>query len=602
MGKIDGGIGTYYNKFRISKEQRRDPDYHAVLALPYSCNRCKRMKKKCSKTVPKCDNCFKAETSCEYLKRKKRSYSSSEPNAELKPEINSVFGHSETENDFPTDLGMDIPMTNTNVNPTPDMYKTPSPGFFRRILEPPDESSNYNTAQKDLFLSIIGYSPTILDDGRESIYQVSKSLALKFVEAYFKHNHRSYPFINKSKFISQIESNEYISDEVNTVAQFELYMVMAIGCTTLTRVGLLSKEDNFSKSFSSKSIQFLSRNKSYDDFERLRMLILLCIYSFFEPNGLHSWTLSGTVSRMALSLGLNRQVRGHMDPVEREMRHRLFWSVYNLDRLLSISFGKPLAIDEDDVEIPLPSKLEDEEYGTMKIIQSMIHLRRIEGKIIKKVYSFKAGQKDPETKELIVTNIINDLDRWYEACPIQFKTDKKLFSFYTSNAWYSARYYHCLMLLHRPSFLLPKTSPQRIEILGKVSLQSVIYTNILFNEKLLPLNWITLYRFLTICSSILFCLCNWGVDLIDSKTEIHICAEILEAFSEKWVIAKKCAQVFRTICDNILEISLSADGPEITEMANLFRELMGVASAYYDILDTNLAKLPITTLIDNDFL
>ena len=118
MGNTDAGkIGIYYNKFRVSKEQKRDPDYLAESISPYSCNRCKRIKKKCSKTIPTCDNCFKAETNCEYLKRKKRNSTTFGLNMELNSEINNVFGQSETENDFHTDLGMDIPMTNSDPNP-----------------------------------------------------------------------------------------------------------------------------------------------------------------------------------------------------------------------------------------------------------------------------------------------------------------------------------------------------------------------------------------------------------------------------------------------------------------------------------------------------
>ncbi|CAG8210408.1 unnamed protein product [Penicillium nalgiovense] len=118
------------------------------------------------------------------------------------------------------------------------------------------------------------------------------------------------------------------------------------------------------------------------------MLILLCIYPFFEPYGIHSWTLSGVISRIAISLGSNRRLKQNEDPFEQELKCRLFWSIYNLDMLLSVSFGK-LSTDEDNIDVPLPK------YHNFKIILSMIRLRKIEGQIIKEFYSLK-GTKETQ--------------------------------------------------------------------------------------------------------------------------------------------------------------------------------------------------------------
>ncbi|CAG8210454.1 unnamed protein product [Penicillium nalgiovense] len=87
--------------------------------------------------------------------------------------------------------------------------------------------------------------------------------------------------------------------------------------------------------------------------------------------------------------------------------------------------------------------------------------------------------------------------------------------------------------------------------------------------------------------------------LMESKNEIFLCAEILEAFSEKWIFAKKCAQVLKTLCDNILEVSLTTEGTEVSEMSNLLSEILGITSAYYEILDENCIQMSFTSIFGN---
>lgn len=83
----------------------------------------------------------------------------------------------------------------------------------------------------------------------------------------------------------------------------------------------------------------------------------------------------------------------------------------------------------------------------------------------------------------------------------------------------------------------------------------------------------------------LYCLCQWSIDLIESKIEIQQCVEILQHFGEKWVFAAKCADVFQTISTAILDISLS--NGQVPNMDKLTRELFGASNEYQDILDDN---------------
>jgi hypothetical protein len=68
--------------------------------------------------------------------------------------------------------------------------------------------------------------------------------------------------------------------------------------------------------------------------------------------------LGGLIVRMALHLGLHRCPSRFQNftSVEAQMRRRVFWSLYCLERMLSQSLGLPLDLRDDDVDVCYPGE------------------------------------------------------------------------------------------------------------------------------------------------------------------------------------------------------------------------------------------------------
>lgn len=66
--------------------------------------------------------------------------------------------------------------------------------------------------------------------------------------------------------------------------------------------------------------------------------------------------LGGLIIRMALQLGLHRCPSRYQSfsPSTRELRQRIFWSVYAIDRFVCQSMGLPLGLHDDDVDVCYP--------------------------------------------------------------------------------------------------------------------------------------------------------------------------------------------------------------------------------------------------------
>ena len=118
------------------------------------------------------------------------------------------------------------------------------------------------------------------------------------------------------------------------------------------------------------------------------------------------WTNLGLAIRIAQSIGLHVEIddtkaAASKSPVKTEVGRRIWYSLYVLDRLLSLQLGRPPAIHDDDCPRTLPSRAEetaldsdDEETqthvpegpSTGDYFLSVIGLSRIIGHVLRDLY------------------------------------------------------------------------------------------------------------------------------------------------------------------------------------------------------------------------
>lgn len=92
-------------------------------------------------------------------------------------------------------------------------------------------------------------------------------------------------------------------------------------------------------------------------------LILQHIRGFPKPGG--SWLLSRIAISMCFELGLHRSPKkwaysGSTNPIDIELRKRVFWSILTLEVSLSARLGRPMSIRETDFDVEYPERLDDE--------------------------------------------------------------------------------------------------------------------------------------------------------------------------------------------------------------------------------------------------
>jgi hypothetical protein len=162
----------------------------------------------------------------------------------------------------------------------------------------------------------------------------------------------------------------------------------------------------------------------------------------------------GLALRMAISLGLHREVDDPaMDLVEREHRRRVWWSVYSMDRIISVKSGNPVSIHDEDIDVGFPSPFPgvDPDLSPPRVLAHYTQLSRILGRIGEGIYRKKSGTNLLTSMQ----NILNELSNWLDDVPSELRIDFSALERPLSREGISTfmHYYQCINMTTRPLLL-----------------------------------------------------------------------------------------------------------------------------------------------------
>ncbi|KAJ5818461.1 hypothetical protein N7474_004052 [Penicillium riverlandense] len=220
-----------------------------------------------------------------------------------------------------------------------------------------------------------------------------------------------------------------------------LYIVMAVGCLfsddgagTLDLAGYESAID--------QGFQFFKAGRQLleiTDCRDLMSLQAICFMVLFLQSSAKlstCYSYVGIALRSALRLGLHRSVAADFNPVERELRKRIFWVVRKMDVYVSTLLGLPQMLSDDDIDQEYPLAV-DGEFITPEGIASMpsgytplmagcnahTRLSNIILKVVKYIYPVKnARYRSKSDQRYMVSHskireIERDLQAWMEELP-----------------------------------------------------------------------------------------------------------------------------------------------------------------------------------------
>lgn len=167
---------------------------------------------------------------------------------------------------------------------------------------------------------------------------------------------------------------------------------------------------------------------------KIQALVLLACHGqdFATPS--LSWNLISHACRMAQALGLHMYTStGGITEKARDHRICLFWSLFMLDKSLSLAFGRPPFLPGsfyDSVPVPGPDLLakfkphksgiesdnaqqnkEHDTFGTLYVLQSL-KLSKIMGRISVDLQAGSGITTDAHAMDSFIVTLRNELDNW----------------------------------------------------------------------------------------------------------------------------------------------------------------------------------------------
>ncbi|GLA27964.1 Zn(II)2Cys6 transcription factor [Aspergillus phoenicis ATCC 13157] len=273
---------------------------------------------------------------------------------------------------------------------------------------------------------------------------------------------------------------------------FRAFMILAIGAIPLYRN---SKHQYHPYGYFLAALKHLEAGFLLRGLESIQDILLVSRFGIYYHIGTSIWELIQLSTRMCIEQGLHRcrtpkSLDGHL--LEEQLRRRVFWQCYMLDRYTSVMLDRPPAISDKDIQIGFPADADDEELdlagqsGVFADLDSFyristaqlgsthttetsvflvcLRLRQVTSKIHTKFQQKGKGTGEQTMSQLDLATasgtiyldldeLLNELDSWRISAPI-FTNPKCL---YERQEWYDLLLMRERLLIIRKAIdLVPK--------------------------------------------------------------------------------------------------------------------------------------------------
>ncbi|RAK96048.1 fungal specific transcription factor domain-containing protein [Aspergillus ibericus CBS 121593] len=379
------------------------------------------------------------------------------------------------------------------------------------------------------------------------------------MDFYFAHSHTLYPIIRRNEFITVLWRVYNHPEEPlagSALWMFRVWMVLAIGSTAHSSVSLVEKSE--SVLYYNKAMGYFEEAFELGDMAALEVLMLQVSYSFFNQIGPNTFFLVGVAARMAIGMGLHTSSSyANLSTDVIEYRKRIFFSLYMMDRVVSISLGRPFAIHDDDIDIEPFSDIDDEpphplHPSTLSIPLHILSLRRIASEIATTVHSPRTTPLSLPQREHLLQTLHSKLLTWRRTMPFPLPSTPSPIPHLSTN-WYDLNYYTHLMMLYRPSPLFPSLDEHKVKILAMAAAMSIRQAMNMHRQHRFAYNWLNLLTVFQAAVALVYATVAQPEELGGVvreggvREDLELVVELLGVFGGKFRVAGRLGALVRGV-------------------------------------------------------
>ncbi|KAI5805924.1 fungal-specific transcription factor domain-containing protein [Geopyxis carbonaria] len=555
--------------------------YHTLTA----CTRCRSRKTRCDAGLPKCGPCERSRSHCEFFDSTKkktisRSYVVHLQNKvlALEEEIKrreSQLVDSEGPNSEELVRGIGAVKFGDYEHYKEPRYVGPSSGVTvtRLVLESakkdlkPEEFKDMTTEHRHTFKNTMRTEPIVAVapdlSGLSTTPQPNlppRNFGEKLVSFFCQRSLYMLPILHEPTFLKEVA--DVYDGSTNPFKTFKLKMVLAISLQKYS-IQYAAVADGYFLS----GLQDLEEILDPMDHRTLQCLLVMVQYALVKPTRIAAYHIVGLCVRLCIQLGYHQErtimlSETPLDPITKDMRRRMFWTLASMEYGLSQVLGRPSAFATSDAHIdvkfyePVDDRYITAEgilpapHSTKKLISMhFFAMRRLQAEIRHTLY--QNPRETPKTdKDPWFQQMFEKCAKWKASCP-QDDEGSGLGEICNS------RYNNIIIFMYRPSPQVPQPSLEATLTCYKCAVENVYLEKKMFDERAVDLTWVFMHQIYTVTLTIIWAIYNPEIRKRYAKQDLqrHMKTQIklLMNLDERWPGAEAAADLFKRLAKAALK-------------------------------------------------
>lgn len=255
---------------------------------------------------------------------------------------------------------------------------------------------------------------------------------LPVAENYFAHSNRLFPLFDQEPFMQRLRDWYMFPAKRDAGSWAAINVVLALGQRQCSLYGTRSQRVAAHVQAAQSVIDELVARD--EDVLGVQVQLALCMLFQESSDPRPASILLATAVRSMQRLRMySKQAHDYFGPAEVELRDRLFWIGYILDKDTSLRMQEPsLQADaSNDIDLP-PTEPADGCSGVITsrdgaarlgFFRCRVQLAILQGKVYDWLYSVSADRLTPAAREQHVATLEQMLDAWKRSIPREFRAD-----------------------------------------------------------------------------------------------------------------------------------------------------------------------------------
>ncbi|KAF5862556.1 hypothetical protein ETB97_011553 [Aspergillus alliaceus] len=531
-----------------------------------ACTRCRQRKSRCDPGIPRCSPCERSNAKCVYFDSARkcaipRTYivSLREKARMLERELEQAekeFQHAADaelmvrgagrirfkENDEARFLGpssgiaitrlvMEMAKQNTDSKSIKDVVPELTAQEIKQAFE---QESSKPTSK---------VYPIISSNPQPNL--PAKYVTYRLVDVFVVKAQAMLPTLHEPTFRQEIE--DVFNGSNDPCKNFQLRMVIAISMQKMS-----TAYAGLADSYYLAALPFLEASLRRMDLKALQCLVLIGQYSLLTPTRTAAYWVVGIAVKLCQDLGLTdettitKSTSGEMlNPLEIDMRRRLFWIVTSMEFGLSHSLGRPscYSVSHDHIKVNFFEQIDDKFItsdgilpGGKPILPKCIAIHFFKMRLlqleIRRVLYLNKRDAPVDDQDPWFQQMLNKLDYWVASCP---KNDG---GSGLSEKWFHGRRNTMIVFMYRPSPQVPEPSVSAAQKCYEASVFNVAMQREQIATKSVDLTWIFTQSLFMALNTILWSLSypeirrEHPIDEVKRHLDVALDAIVLAA--ERW--------------------------------------------------------------------